>query len=237
MKQSCEKLTSIIQDLQTLQKRVDSATNSFDSEKGLLAKDEAMKTLEPYRLRSLFKKESFDYFVKVFDGEKELKEKIVHFTTTGKSGNQLKSELEQAEFNSQKVHIFNDAGFMLQSPEFQAVKANEKIPTIRLQVRELFSDENDHTYAEILARSSELGLGFLPHEAAADLLLDEKTQPRMNENHRIISEPILTRSDSPYVFCLEHHDNRLWFDVYWAYATYGSGSDAEFVFRLGKSET
>ena len=151
------------------------------------------------------------------------------FTTEGKTGPQKQSELEAREI---KISEFSKS--MLQSPEFTVTKAGEKITTVRLRVRDLFSDENSHTYSEILSRANELGLDFLPHETAADLLLsdDEKNQPRMGEWFTVVSEKISDRDGRPSVFRLDRRVDGLWLRDRWASPTREWGPDCEFVFGL-----
>jgi hypothetical protein len=229
-------MTSVIHDLQTFQKRVDFATSSFKPEDGVRAKEEAIKTLEPYLFRSLFRKETYDFLIRAFGSEKELKKNTVYFTTTGKSGNQLKNELQRAESGIVKVNMFNNVELMLQSSEFQSSKADERIIALRLSVRTLFSNKNDHTYAEILARAKELGLDFLPHETAADLLLDKETQPKLNEEYRIFSKPISDRGGRPRVFFLGRHSIGPWLNYNRADLSGNWCLDNELMFRLSKSD-
>jgi len=149
------------------------------------------------------------------------------FVTFGKTGPELTTEIK-----SRKINLYGNSEFMLQSPEFVVAEPGEKIPTVRLQVRALFSDENNHAYSEILARANELGLDFLPHETAADLLLNEETQPKMGEWYRVVSSPITDQSGSPYVFGLGRGGAGLGLYGYWAKPDSEWGPGSGLMFRL-----
>ncbi len=150
--------------------------------------------------------------------------------TTGKAGPQLETELENIS-----VHFYDDSKFMLQSSKFIVTEAGEKISTIKLQVRALFSDERSHAYSEILTQAFELGLDLLPHETAADLLLDEKTQPEMGEWYRVVSKPIAGRRGHPLVFDLGRDDDGLWLSCYRAKPVLEWRPDRELLFALRKN--
>lgn len=154
------------------------------------------------------------------------------FETTGKNADRLNAELR-----TNKTIFWGNSKFMLQSPEFKVVEAGEIIPTARLQVRMLFSDENNHTYSEILARANELGLGFLPHETAADLLLNEETQPKISEFFTVVSEPITLRGSSTAVFRVECHDDRFVFSDSWLGPDLQWDTNEELMFAVRKLET
>jgi hypothetical protein len=235
---SCEKLTSVIQTLQLLQKRVDFAVSSFKPEDGVLAKDEALKILEPHLFRGFFKKETYEYLAKVLESKDEFKSRFVIMKTTGKSGPKALEELENSVVDSKRVELWNGSKSMLKSSEFEIVQPGKIIPTIRLQVRTLFSDEYDHTFEEILARANGLGLGFLPHEIAAGLILNEKFRPKIHETYVFMTKPVTGLSESPRFFgverlmsgslCLICHKAAK--DSYW-------GRAVECVFSFGESET
>jgi hypothetical protein len=237
MKPSCENLTSAIQELKILRQRVGFAINSLNPRDGQVVKDESNKILEPYLFRSLFKKETYEYLIKVLRSETELKARTARIETIGKTGEQILTELMQVELDSKKIIFWGNSKFMFLSPEFQPVKAGVIISTVRLQVRALFSDENSHTYAEILTRAAELGLDFLPHEAAADILSTEKTLPRMGEWYIVVSAPIVGRFRDPLVFSTQYHldtglvlsSDRTSPDLEW-------DANGEFVFGLRKLE-
>lgn len=147
---------------------------------------------------------------------------IIQLEIGGKTGPEIAIEL-----NNRGVKIYRGSDSMLKSPEFLVARAGEKISTVRLQVRALFSDEDGHDYSEILARANELGLGFLPHETAADLLLNEKTQPKMGEYCRVVSNPI-----SESVFELERNNNEINLRGRWAMPEHKWYGDAEFIFQV-----
>jgi hypothetical protein len=235
---NCENLTSAIQNLQTLQQRVDSATNSFEPEDGVLAKDEAMKILELYKFHNFFKKETYDFFIKAFGSEKEFKNHFAIIETTGKSGRQILKDFEQAEFDSKKIFTHNNTENILRSPDFEVVRAGEKIATLRLRLGTLFSDENARTtYAEVLARAKELGLEFLPHETAIDLLLDDKTQLELYKRYVVVSSPIVDLRGTPRVFYFCRDDHKLWLSDESAEPGWPWRADSrELVFGLRKLE-
>jgi hypothetical protein len=280
MKYSCENLTSAIRKLKTLLPRVDLAIRSFEVRDGVVAKDEVLEIFQQYRLRILFnretycylvsvfgseekinealanieakgksgsqlkaelesyifrkafKKEAYDYFIKVLGSEEELKKKVFSIETTGKAGLQILAELNKTKLNNIKVSILESPKYMFQSPEFQVAKAGVEIQIVRLQVRTLFSDNNKHTWGEIIAKAKELGLGFLPQEAAADMLLSDETRPKIGEWFIVVSEQIAGPSGIPYVFSLGLRGDDLWLDY-----SFGDCSfDYELVFGLDKQE-
>ncbi len=151
------------------------------------------------------------------------------FETTGKTGSQLKAELE-----NNQVNMFNTGKFMLGSSEFVVSPAGEKISTVRLKVRDLFSDKKSHAYSEILSRANELGLDSLPHETAADLLLsdDEKNKPNLGEWFRVVSKTITDRDGDPSVFSLTRFGVGLWLSNFWADPADEWSPDRELMFRL-----
>jgi hypothetical protein len=236
MKPSCEKLTSAIQKVKTILPRVDLAVNSFEPEDGVLARDEAMKILLSHIFRGLFSKETYQYLVKALGSEVELRKRVATIETTGKTGNQLKAELEQLKLDSKKVNIGSYVEPMLQNSKFKVAQAGEKIFTLRLQVRMLFSDENVHSYADIIAKADELGLGFLPHEIAADLFFNEKTQPKMNDQYTVVSNPISDMNGHLRVFHVFHDHRGLWLSRHWAGPDDGWDPDDGLMFRLRKLE-
>jgi len=158
------------------------------------------------------------------------------FETTGKTGSQLAVELKNTKFDNANINLYSGAEFMFNSSEFKVAKAGEKIPTVRLQVRALFTDENSHTYAEILVRANQLGLDFLPHETAADLILNEETQPKLGDWFRVVSEPIAGQGGYPNVFSLERRADGLYLYSPWAGPTHEWRADYELLFGLRKLE-
>jgi hypothetical protein len=212
MKQSCEKLTSVIQDLQTLLPRVDSAIRKFQPEDGMLVKGEVMRVIEPclFRIRISFRSETYEYLIQVLGSETELKNRTAIVKTTGKSGVQLEKELEKSRVDSKNIELWNEVRFMLHGPDFELTRAGEIVQTVRLQLRALFSDEYNHTNAEVFERASQLGLGILPHEVAADLILDGKHQPELAQPYIFASRPITGRSGGGRFFGVERNlDNAI----------------------------
>lgn len=149
--------------------------------------------------------------------------------TTGETGAQSKIELED-----KGIHLDEDTEFMQQSPEFIFSPSGEKIPTVRLKVRDLFSDEKNHTYSQVIARANELGLDFLPHETASSLLLKEETQPKLGELFTIVTQPIAVRDGNPHLFDLGRVGGGLWLGSSWARPEDEWIPGHEFVFRLSQ---
>jgi hypothetical protein len=236
MKPSCQNITSVIKNLQTLLPRVDLAIQKFEPNEGIKAKEEAWKILKPYIFRGIFEEGTYEYLVKALGSEVELRKRVATIETTGKTGNQLKAELEQLEFDSKKVNIGSYVESMLQNSEFKVTQAGEKIFTLRLQVRMLFCDENVHSYADIMAKADELGLGLLPHEIAADLFFNEKTQPKMNSQYTVASNPITDGDRVPSVFDAARDGDGLCLGYYYALPGWEWDPGREFLFRLGKLE-
>jgi hypothetical protein len=237
MKQSCEKLTSVIQTLQLLQKRVDFAVSSFKPEDGVLAKDEAIKILEPHLFRSFFKKETFDYLSNAFGGEEELRKNFVIFETTGKTGSEIVTELKNTMVHDVHFELASSAEFMFNSPEFKVTKSGEITPTIRFEVGTLFSDLRVHTYSEIIARANELGLEFLPHETAVDLFLAEEARPKERDyKYGVFSKPIMYYGASLRIFAVMLEEGESVLNDYQADPHTRWYAPNELVFGLRKSE-
>jgi hypothetical protein len=225
-KYSCKNLTSAIQNLQTLLPRVDLAINSFMPEDGVLAKDEASKIIEQHLYPSLLKKEAYDHLVKVlgsevFGGTEELKNRIALIETTGKTGRQLAEE---------NVFLSNQSKNMCQSNEFAVVEANHLIPTVRLQVRMLFSGKYFHQFSEIITKVNELGLYYLPHEVAVDLLSKKETQPKSDESLWSFMKPIHNGEFGPCVFGADCNRG-LRIDPYMVGGNWGAEREIIFGFR------
>lgn len=152
------------------------------------------------------------------------------FETTGKNGLDLKIELED-----QKINPNENATFMLQSHEFITSPAGEKISIVHLKVRDLFSDNQSHSYSQIITRADELGLDLLPHETGPVLLLKEETRPRLGGWHSVATKPIADRSGNPSVFYLSRDGDGRWLSRNWAKPDDDEWrSSRGFVFRLRK---
>jgi hypothetical protein len=228
----CENLTSDIRNLQALLPRVDLALNTFKPEDGVLAKDEAMRIVEVYDLlHNLFKYDVYNYFVQVLDSKEELKRRIAIIETTGMTGYQLKKQLE-----GKKIEVFPNAERMLQSSKFAVVQKGEKIPVILLRVREIFADNKEHAYGEILDRAEELGLGFLPHETAVNLLFDEKNQPEKWAGKTVVSKPLPSMNANSALFSLGFNNNGTYLNYNLADYNTEWRPDSEFLFSVRKSK-
>jgi hypothetical protein len=199
-KYSCENLTSAIRKLKTLLPRVDSAINLFKPEDGVLARDEAMKILEQNLFRSLFEKETYDYLIRVLGSKEKLRERITFFETTGKSGKKLKAELDAKE-----IALCGASPILLESADFETVRAGKRIPTIRLSISELMSSRKTTTYAKVAARAIAQGFAFVPQETGPALLLGQDGKPKTNEWFTAMSKPI-TGVNSPAVFIFGYNE-------------------------------
>ena len=204
-KSDIAKISRIIEDIKVDETEIALNPNEISENTKLYIGPFSVKTLQLYP--------NLEYYYTSFPENKITRGE---FTTEGKTGLQKQSELEVKEI---KISEFSKS--MLQSPEFIVAKAGEKITTVRLKVRDLFSDENSHTYSEIVSRANELDLDLLPHETAADMLLsdDEKNQPRMDEWFTVVSEKITGRDGSPNVFSLHRDGGGLWLYGLWTYST------------------
>jgi hypothetical protein len=192
---TCKNLTSSIQNLQTLLPRVDLAMNSFEPEDGVLARDEAMKILEPHMRFSFFSKETYRFLLEVLGSREELKKRIGVVETMGVSGKSLRAKLKEKKIMTEK-----GAEFLLKSPEFEKAEPGKKIITIRLTHDELCHDLEEINWKIIYSRASELGFGFLPHETAANLLLNDKKQLEIDNDTTIASKPMKNEDKDPSVF-------------------------------------
>jgi hypothetical protein len=231
-KNTCENLTAVIQELQTLQRRVDLASNAFEPEDGLQAKVEALETLRRTIFHSLFEKEAYEYFVRAFGSEEELRKRVSHIVTTGISGSELFEELKKYDFR-----MLADSSIMLQDPSFEVVRPGRKIATIRLQINDLFLDERNHTYADVIAKAKELGLGFLPHETAAALLLEDGDKAKTFLLQTIMTKPIKGKYNHQKMFELaEDSDGRPCLDYFWTLADTHLYTELNLLFALGRQK-
>jgi len=156
----------------------------------------------------------------------------VEVKTDGKSGAQYEKEL-----TDKQVNLYENSKFMLNSREFTISPSGENIPTVRLKVRDLFSDNNTHTYSEILTKGEELGLYPVPHEIGPDLLLKEETQPKLGQWYRVVTKPISGRLGSPRVFDLGRSSGGLHLNYGWADPDDEWGPGLGLMFGLRKLET
>lgn len=161
---------------------------NFNPDRGVLARAEADETIDFWTLKYLFDWGAFEYFEEMLGGKERLKERISVFRTTGDDGPTCVSH-----FLENKIRVLQDpseprskVGRMLESDEFEAASPNEKIFTICLSAGELLPNvprTDSTTYGEVLKRAEELGLGFLPHEAAVDLLVENKLPKPINDEY------------------------------------------------------
>ena len=148
----------------------------------------------------------------------------------GKDKNQLITELE-----NKKNRIGDHAKPMLENKAFTTSKNREKVNLVRLTVKDLFSDNKNHTTQEIYQRAEELGLELCQAEDGPNYRLQYQDQP-MGEYLRIAMKQISGRGGYPCVFRLGRHGDGLWLHAHWARPDDEWSPDDEFVFRLRKLE-
>ena len=149
-------------------------------------------------------------------------------------GGQTKAELE-AELKERKNKISNYAQKMMQNKDFIAQKNAEQIKLIRLKVKDLFSDNKNHTTDEVYAKAEELGLELCPPEVGPKLRLQYQDQP-LYEYLYVGMKQIVADGD-PRVFELGRYGGGLWLDGPWARPRREWGPEGVFVFCLRKLKT
>jgi hypothetical protein len=199
-----------------------------------MAKTEVEEIFDYFLLRRFFKRETYRYFLGGLDGKERLKKRIIPFQTIGSDGSHLVEKLkdQNIQFDGQAEPMLRRYEVMSQ---FETVKAGLKILTFRLQIRELFSDEKVHTYEEIFAKAKELGLGFLPHETAADFLLNKPTQPEEGEWIVVFSKPMIDLDGYDCMLSVRREKGELRLHNTWAYPGNRRDPGDEFIFSLSKS--
>lgn len=146
----------------------------------------------------------------------------------GKDAKQLEKELIKAGFK-----ISDYAKFMLNSEEFKTQKQTEPADLVRLQVRDLFNDNKNHTTEDIYKKAQDMGLELCPTEVGPHYRLQYKNQP-LNEWIRIAMKQIADPVGGPRVFYLGRHAVGVWLDYSWAEPANRWNPGDGFVFRLRK---
>ncbi len=144
----------------------------------------------------------------------------------GKTGEQLKSELEAAGIN-----ISSYAESMLKSPEFTPSKTKEDATLIRLTVANLGFTENATT-DQIYKRATDLGLELCTSDLGPVYLLNYQNQ-QILERVYIGMKQISTHLSVPRIFSL---GGGMWLNGEWATPNKEWDPSEGFVFLLRKSE-
>ena len=151
---------------------------------------------------------------------------------TIESGGKDKDQLI-AELKSKKNNTGGYAEDMLRNKAFTTSKNSEQINLVRLTVKDLFSDSQNHTTQEIYQRAQELGLELCPAEVGPNYRLQYQDQP-MNEWLYIGMKQITDRGGGPDVFRLVRRVDGLWLRGSWADPALRWLPVSEFVFVLRK---
>jgi hypothetical protein len=235
-KSDCQKLTAAVSRLQTLQGRVDLAIQKFEPAEGIIAKTEAMKAVHYCQIERYFDEETYRYLLENIGDEAEIKKRFNVITMTGKTGPQLSEELE-----NEGIELSYSSAGLFQDPEFGVAKAGEKIPTIVLTPKMLFSNKKAHTYRAILERAAELGLGFLPHETAANFQLYKRDKTSLWDNSVDVvtvsmKYPEETSNIGPVSFNISHRGSN--YDIFCSGTSPTSAweNDRELMFRVYKNK-
>jgi hypothetical protein len=144
-------------------------------------------------------------------------------------GGKTAQELEQ-ELETKGMEIYDHAREMLHSSDFTTLSDPESIQTVLLKVRDLGFIEPPTT-DELYARAERLGLDLCPAEAGPHQRLQD-TKQRSGEYYWIAMKAISDRSGYPLVFNVEHDDDGLWLNNYWAIPTYKWSLGRQLMFRL-----
>lgn len=146
----------------------------------------------------------------------------------------------EAELEKNGFQIGDYARFMMNSKDFaESLKENkekQKIDLVRLKVKDLFRDKENHTIEQIYDKAAELDLDICPPEVgpAYRLAYPEADQP-MNEWLGIAMKQISDPDRNPNVFNLERNADGAWLNNNWANPMNKWNSENEFVFRLRSS--
>ena len=144
----------------------------------------------------------------------------------GKTAEQLEEEISKA---GMKINDY--AKFMMKSKEFKLQIKSEKIDTVRLKVKDLFGDNQNHTTEEIYKKAEEFILELCPPEVGPHYRLAYKDQP-MGEWFYIAMNQIADPVRSPDVFGLGRGSDGVWRGYRWAVPGFRWGPGDEIVFRL-----
>lgn len=153
----------------------------------------------------------------------------------GRSEPELETALDEMGCNTE------EGRYMMQRSEFKTTSAPEPIDLVRLQVKDLFNDQEDHTKDEIYQKAKELGLDICPAEVGPHFRLSYTNQPE-REWILIAMEPILNSEDKLSIFSVQNsfkanfepgYQMKLSYS-YYAESDLPSPPHTKFIFRLRK---
>lgn len=147
-------------------------------------------------------------------------------TIGGKSEGELEKELAQRD-----IQISGYARDMMRNKAFTTFKDPTTIRLVRLPVRDLDTEKDRLTTAEVFRAADELGLDKCPAEVGPHYRIQYADQP-MHEWLYMGMEPIADSDGGPRVFHLERYDDGLWLDDRFTAPSYEWGPAYGFVFSL-----
>jgi hypothetical protein len=197
---NCDKLTSEISKLPSLIRRVDLAVEKRAPGDGVSVFPKLKEIVEPLRLRFLFSEETYKYLLEVLGDEEEIRKRIYRIRTTGMTGAECLSQVRKKDVY---VHYDQTPGEhlpridkILEDGVFIPTVAGKSFYAILLTAGEIDPDFVDKsyytTYGKVLREADELGFGYLPHEAAVDLLFQTKLpETEWETNIEVVTKPFM----------------------------------------------
>lgn len=147
------------------------------------------------------------------------------FTIWKKVTIQNKPELEAINISGYAKEILNKIPYPVKKQTIDLVKVN---------INDLFKDNNWHTYKDICNQAKKLGLDLCPPQVGPQLRDDYRDQPN-DEWLYIGMEPITDPGGGPNVFKLGRLGDGRWLGDDLAWPDYPWNSDDKFVFSFRKS--
>ncbi len=154
--------------------------------------------------------------------------------TTCETGGKTKDQLKQ-EMSKKKINPTEFAIQMMDNEGFSTTENSKQVDFVRLKVRDLFNDTNNHAIDEIYTKAKVFGLELCESEDGPNFRLHYTDQPQ-GEYIYMAMKQIAGAVGHPHVFSLHHGGGGLWLHGHWALPGRRLNSGHEFVFRLSKYE-
>ncbi|MBU2539634.1 hypothetical protein KJ786_00515 [Patescibacteria group bacterium] len=128
------------------------------------------------------------------------------------------------------MEIGKYANDILGKSQFTVTVKETELDLVNISVADL-GFKNGETREKIYARAKELGLELCPNEVGPQLRLQYKDQPK-GEVLIIAMEPITDSDGDLELFHVDHNDNSLWLNSYYAHSGSVWNGNYPFVFVL-----
>ena len=146
----------------------------------------------------------------------------------GQTAQQLYDTLEQAGF------MIESAARRMMKVWDRTIRDPEQVDLVRIQIGNLFGDQDFHTLDDIYQKANQLGLELCPEDVGPYLRLKLKDQPLGDNMLRIATKKENVYDQCFDIYSLYHDIDGLWLDRHLTTSTYGWNTDYEFVFRLSE---